>query len=78
MQVTLGIYIDEGDWSSYDRQKAAIKDALTTYGTNNIAGLTGEFIVSLSKIVLGLTTFVPSWQRGMHSLSLMCSFRNKI
>lgn len=73
MQVTLGIYIDEGDWSSYDRQKAAIKDALTKYGSNNIAGLTGQFIVSLSKIVLGLTIPPRSWKRGTHALFLTCS-----
>lgn len=48
MQVTLAIYIDPGDWSSYDRQKAAIKDALNTYGTNNVAGITvgNEFMLN--------------------------------
>lgn len=48
MQVTLGIYIDEGDWSSYDRQKSAIKDVLTKYDTKNIAGITvgNEFMLN--------------------------------
>ena len=42
MQVTLGIYISpDGDYTAYDRQKAAVEDVLKTYGTNNIAGITG-------------------------------------
>lgn len=41
--VTLAIYIDDGDWSSYTRQKSAIEDVLKTYGTSNIAGITGAF-----------------------------------
>lgn len=44
MTVTLAIYIDDGDWSSYDRQKTALVDVLKTYGTNNIDGITGGFI----------------------------------
>jgi exo-beta-1,3-glucanase (GH17 family) len=48
MAVTLAIYIDPGDWSSYDRQKVAIREALTTYDTKNIAGLTvgNEFMLN--------------------------------
>jgi len=48
MQVTLAIYIDDGDWSSYDRQKSAIEDVLKTYGTTNIAGITvgNEFMLN--------------------------------
>lgn len=48
MMVTLAIYIDDGDWSSYTRQKSAIQDVLTTYGTKNIAGITGGFIPNIS------------------------------
>jgi hypothetical protein len=43
LQVTLAIYIDDGDWSSYDRQKTAIQSAINTYGSQNVAGITGEF-----------------------------------
>lgn len=45
MQVTLGIYVSpEGDYTAYDRQKVAIEDVLTKYGTDHIAGITGELI----------------------------------
>jgi len=40
MMVTLAIYIDDGDYTAYDRQKTAIETAIKTYGTNNIAGIT--------------------------------------
>jgi len=48
MMVTLAIYIDDGDWSSYTRQKAAILDVLNKYGTSNIAGITvgNEFMLN--------------------------------
>jgi len=48
MMVTLAIYIDSGDWSSYDRQKSAIMDALNTYGTRNVDGITvgNEFMLN--------------------------------
>jgi hypothetical protein len=43
MKVTLGIYVSpDGDYTAYDRQRVAITDVLKTYGTDNIAGLTGE------------------------------------
>ena len=42
MQVTLGIYVSpDGDYTAYDRQRAAIEDVLQKYGTDNIAGFTG-------------------------------------
>ncbi|KAF9779029.1 glycoside hydrolase [Thelephora terrestris] len=48
MQVTLAIYIDSGDWSSYARQKTAIQSALQTWGTSNVAGITvgNEFMLN--------------------------------
>jgi len=48
LQVTLAIYIDDGDWSSYDRQKTAIQSAINTYGSQNVAGITvgNEFMLN--------------------------------
>jgi len=48
MMVTLAIYIDDGDWSAYDRQKSAIEDVLNTYGTDHISGITvgNEFMLN--------------------------------
>ena len=48
MMVTLAIYIDDGDWSSYSRQRDAIQSVLKTYGTSNIAGITGGSIRNAS------------------------------
>ena len=49
MMVTLGIYVSpEGDYTAYDRQKVAITDVLNKYGTNHIAGITGESTYSAS------------------------------
>lgn len=49
MMVTLGIYVSPtGDYTAYARQKVAIQDVLTKYGTDHIAGITG-----------GLTCDVP-------------------
>jgi len=49
MQVTLGIYVSpDGDYTAYDRQRVAIEDVLKTYGTDHIAGITGErFVIFL-------------------------------
>ena len=41
MQVTLAIYVDPGNWSSYESQRDSIETTLKTYGGNNVAGLTG-------------------------------------
>ena len=49
MMVTLGIYVSpEGDYTAYDRQKAAIEDVLNKYGTDHIAGITGELTCDVS------------------------------
>ena len=63
MMVTLGIYVSpEGDYTAYDRQKAAITDVLKTYGTDHIAGITGESACDVSIRGLGLTILACSWQ----------------
>jgi hypothetical protein len=66
IMVTLAIYIDDGDWSSYGRQIDAIQDVLKTYGTTNIAGITGRFSCDapLDYLTLRLTFLPHSWQRG--------------
>ena len=47
MQVFLGIYNIPSDSAPYIRQRDAIKDAITTFGTDHIAGVTvgNEFIL---------------------------------
>jgi len=43
MMVTLGIYVSpDGDYTAYERQRVVVEDALKTYGTDHIAGITGE------------------------------------
>jgi exo-beta-1,3-glucanase (GH17 family) len=48
LNVTIAIYPVDGDSSAYDRQKSAIQDALKTYDTSNIDGITvgNEFILN--------------------------------
>jgi exo-beta-1,3-glucanase (GH17 family) len=48
MQVYLGNYpVPDDNNTAYDRQKLLIQQAIQTYGTNNIAGITvgNEFIL---------------------------------
>jgi len=47
LEVFVGIYINEDD-TAYTRQRDLIKDAITTYGTDHIAGVTvgNEFILN--------------------------------
>ena len=40
MEVWVGNYVVEGDDTAYQRQKQAIKEAIETYGTDHIAGIT--------------------------------------
>jgi len=48
MQVFVGNFVVDGDATAYERQRDAIKDAITTYGANNIAGVTvgNEFMLN--------------------------------
>jgi len=48
LQVSLAIYIDDGDWSSYDRQKTALQNVLKTYGADHVSGITvgNEFMLN--------------------------------
>ncbi|KAF9534781.1 glycoside hydrolase family 17 protein [Crepidotus variabilis] len=48
MQVYTGIYVVEKDDDAYTRQRDAVLDAIKTYGTKNIAGITvgNEFILN--------------------------------
>ena len=54
MQVFVGNYVVEGDSTAYERQRDAIKDAITTYGTNHIAGVTvgNEFMLKSALLAL--------------------------
>lgn len=47
MQVFAGNFVVEGDSTAYDRQRDAIKDAIITYGTDHLAGITvgNEFML---------------------------------
>jgi len=43
MMVTLGVYVSpDGDYTAYERQRVVLEDALKKYGTDHIAGITGE------------------------------------
>ncbi|KAF8812314.1 glycoside hydrolase family 17 protein [Phlegmacium glaucopus] len=48
MQVFVGNFIVDGDPTAYTRQRDTIKDAITTYGTDHIAGITvgNEFMLN--------------------------------
>lgn len=48
MQVTLAIFVVDGDPSAYARQRTAIQNVLTKFGTNNIKGITvgNEFMLN--------------------------------
>jgi len=47
MQVFVGNFVVEGDSTAYTRQRDTIKDAITTYGVDHIAGVTvgNEFML---------------------------------
>lgn len=47
MQVFLGIYPVPEDGTAYTRQRDLVKDALTTYGADHVAGVTvgNEFML---------------------------------
>ena len=47
MQVFAGNFVVEGDPTAYERQRDAIKNAITTYGADHIAGVTvgNEFML---------------------------------
>ena len=47
MEVFTGIYVVPDDHDAYLRQRDLIKDAITTYGTKHIAGVTvgNEFML---------------------------------
>ena len=47
MQVTLAIFVVDGDPSAYARQRTAIQNVLTKFGTNNIQGITGRWFIVL-------------------------------
>lgn len=47
MQVTLAIFVVDGDPSAYARQRTAIQNVLTKFGTSNIEGITGRWLVML-------------------------------
>lgn len=48
MQVYPAIFVVDGDDASYERQKTALRDALETYGTDHVAGITvgNEFMLN--------------------------------
>lgn len=52
MTVWLGNYNIPTDSSPYERQKEAIKEAIQTYGTTNIGGITvgNEFMLKLVRL----------------------------
>ena len=68
MQVFVGNFVVEGDSTAYQRQRDAIKDALTTYGGNNVAGITvgNEFMLksvlpTLNSVYVNTSIQLPYW-----------------
>jgi hypothetical protein len=49
MQVYAGNFVVDGDPTAYERQRDAIKNAITTYGADHVAGVTvgNEFMLKL-------------------------------
>ena len=54
MQVFVGNFVVDGDSTAYERQRDAIKDAITTYGADHIAGVTvgNEFMLKSGLLIL--------------------------
>ena len=54
MQVFAGNFVVEGDPTAYERQRDAIKNAITTYGADHIAGVTvgNEFMLKSALLTL--------------------------
>ncbi|CAE6448694.1 hypothetical protein RSOLAG1IB_09170 [Rhizoctonia solani AG-1 IB] len=73
LEVFVGIYVNEDD-TAYTRQRDLIKDAITTYGTDHIAGVTvgNEFILN-SVTAAGETTAT-----GTAGLAAAANLANKI
>ena len=73
MQVYLGNYnLPNDNNAAYNRQKQELQDAITTYGANNIAGITvgNEYILKCVVVVVEFLCTLSDWIHHVHLLAM--------